>query len=280
MILYKYVSFAGGLEILKNNSIGFRRPCDFNDPFECSSATTLPDVIDNTGNHVDKPLNEAFSKLDHQDAYAQQTCVLSMTRNPMNPLMWSHYGCEHTGMVIGIDVSMNVQLIEEWLCTLPAQYGNVIYTATKPSYDSLVKRKILKDTPLIGCFVSTNLEILQRALLYKDACWSYEEEVRVVKPLYVHEWETIPSSRSGSMKLVISANPQLAPLYTQIDVGGKPLYLVDLEPESIKEVYFGYKFHSELKGKQVDEIMKLQPQASHSHVKPVLSSWQLKATEF
>ena len=169
-MLYKYFSPDYFKYVFDNKTIRFTQPGYFNDPFECSSATTLPDVIDNTGNHVDKPLNEAFSKLDHQDAYAQQTCVLSMTRNPMNPLMWSHYGCEHTGMVIGIDVSMNVQLIEEWLCTLPAQYGNVIYTATKPSYDSLVKRKILKDTPLIGCFVSTNLEILQRALLYKWKC--------------------------------------------------------------------------------------------------------------
>ena len=38
MILYKYLGYEAGTKIFKNNTIGFRQPFLFNDPFELSSS--------------------------------------------------------------------------------------------------------------------------------------------------------------------------------------------------------------------------------------------------
>jgi hypothetical protein len=77
MILYKYVSFKGGLKILESNSIGFSNPWDFNDPFEmAASHGLLP--------------NSSFAPLVLRKLM-ETTAILSLTRSPLNPLMWAHY---------------------------------------------------------------------------------------------------------------------------------------------------------------------------------------------
>ena len=57
--------------------------------------------------------------------------ILSLTRTPLNALMWAHYGEEHKGFVIGYDVDDQF-----FKCKtnnlIPIQQGNVIYTKTKP----------------------------------------------------------------------------------------------------------------------------------------------------
>jgi hypothetical protein len=80
MILYKYVSFDGGCEILGGASIAFSNPWDFNDPFEmASSHGILPKS--NFAPIVLKSMME-------------RSGVLSLTRSPLNPLMWAHYAQE------------------------------------------------------------------------------------------------------------------------------------------------------------------------------------------
>ena len=62
--------------------------------------------------------------------------VLSLTRNPLNALMWAHYGDQHAGVVIGINMEVaGFNKIETNL--IPATYGDLIYTSSKPRNQQL-----------------------------------------------------------------------------------------------------------------------------------------------
>lgn len=172
MILYKYTPYDSGRKIISGNSIGFASPESFNDPFE---VTGYPREM------APDPISRAFADIRSyvkRHAWLQAAAVLSLTRSPLNPLMWAHYADAHRGFVIGFDVhkcgftSTDTNL-------LPAQYGSVIYTQNRPTFD-LVSTSLME----VGREFSYRpdlLEKLQRLFLYKPLCWSYEEEVRVVK---------------------------------------------------------------------------------------------------
>jgi hypothetical protein len=75
-------------------------------------------------------------------------------------------------------------------------------------------------------FMHDHYEKLQRVFLSKPLCWSYEEEVRVLKCLKGISAET-SQTPSGRFEIV--------------DISGRFLYLFSLAPGSIKELYFGIR---------------------------------------
>jgi hypothetical protein len=133
---------------------------------------------------------------------------------------WAHYTKNHKGFVIGWDVNV-AGFTNEAKNLIPAQLGNVVYTATRPNH------------PLLGspapmqygqeyAFRPELFEKLQRLFLYKAICWSYEEEVRVAKCVSGTDLEGI---LSGPLE--------------RIQIDGRPLYLAPFPPEAIKEIYLG-----------------------------------------
>lgn len=78
--------------------------------------------------------------------------ILSLTRNPLNPLMWSHYGDDHRGVVMP---------------------QNILPSSTIESLMSVGDD--------YRCFRSHKYDLFKNAFLMKDLAWGYEEEVRVVK---------------------------------------------------------------------------------------------------
>jgi hypothetical protein len=120
MILYKYVGFDAGLKILETSTLGFSLPRDFNDPFEVTALALMGETV-NVGVETQAVRSRFINK------YA----VLSLTRAPLNPLMWSHYADSHKGMVIGIDTEKaGLESFENY--TIPAQRGAIIYVNTVP----------------------------------------------------------------------------------------------------------------------------------------------------
>ena len=212
MILYKYVDCRSGMKILESNSIGFRQPSFFNDPFELTAAYSRSDH----GNMFVPAM--AWAK---QQMWAEKYAVLSLTRSPLNPLMWAHYGDSHQGFVIGIDVTCKL-LSGEQENYIPVQYGNVIYTESKPVHDFVSK---FKEPLLVGStyeFNPQHYEKTQRLFLHKPMYWSYEEEVRVVKCIHGYDMREIPSGT-----------------FDKIETKSGPLYLTSLPKSTIKEVYVG-----------------------------------------
>lgn len=196
------------IKIIIDPSVKFTHPYDFNDPFEVSSLI----YKDHRGSIHDMTTDTRHIAINM--CYG----VLSLSRSPLNPLMWAHYATGkkakqndrielglknkyHCGFVIGINID-DAGLNSESDNVIPAKYGSVIYTKTKPmslfdnSDDSLLY------DGLLCYFSSEHLEALQRTFLYKSSCWSYEEEVRIVRNLHRTGSSEIQSIDKGSIRQI------------------------------------------------------------------------------
>ncbi|MCX5866030.1 MAG: DUF2971 domain-containing protein [Proteobacteria bacterium] len=207
------------MKIIEKNSVGFSRPCDFNDPFEL--AASYPS--EEGKNPIDFMFNE-IRTWAKKDIWNRNTAILSLTRQPLNALMWAHYGEEHKGLVIGFDAKIN-----EFTCDktnlVPVQYGNVIYTNKKPDTPFLSKPTEAIKVGETFHFRCDQLERLQRTFLFKPACWSYEEEVRIAK--CIKGIEKSKTLKSGT--------------FSEIKVDERPLYLLHIPKGAIKEIYVGVR---------------------------------------
>lgn len=108
----------------------------------------------------------------------------------------------------------------------PAHYGSVIYVSQRPAQPFV-------SSPFAGLavgqtvhFPQEHYEKLQRLFLHKAICWSYEEEVRVLKCLKHTLGDSVPPTSDGP---------------NEIEVGGRPMFLFGVPKKAIKEVYFGYR---------------------------------------
>jgi len=231
MILYKYYGFKAGIAALMSSQVGFREPTYFNDPFELT-------YLDNAEGHERKLNDWQQSILDIK----RSVSILSLTRTPFNPLMWAHYGQEHTGFVIGYNVSGNF-FSDEDLNLVPVHRGDVVYTSSK------IKHKLTHESrALLGNLFANALGVgnsgidknaletlMRRLFLTKHSCWVYEEEVRIVKRNMDVGSE---SSNSGELSRSYSPSVAVAPGTAVSTVDGLDIYEHKVP---ICEVYLGLR---------------------------------------
>ncbi len=239
MILYKYMSLRAALSVIESSSLGFSCLEDLNDPFECT-AFGFEDS--------DETLTARVVTAACKNRFSRNYCVLSLTRQPLNSLMWTHYGDEHQGVVLGIDVHI-AGLSDKNACIIPSQHGEVIYLATKPHHDPVIT---INDELLMRIgngidFETDAFNLVKRAFLYKSAEWHYEEEVRVVKDISNLPFSYYSSEkRSGPWRIIL--------------IKGRPLYCLDIPPNAIKEIYLGchiYKNFTKKKDFSEEELRKI-----------------------
>ena len=230
MLLYKYLTFDAAARVLDNNSIGFSQPQYFNDPFDMPS---YPD--EGFGNSIEQMLSHV-QIMGKNMIWAENTGILSLTRTPTNPLMWAHYAQNHYGVVIGID-AIKAGLADEQSNLIPAQYGSVIYVSRRSPSPFVTQPQAGLQVGGTHHFPNAHYEKLQRLFLHKPICWAYEEEVRVVKCIRDVSPAT-PTTPSGTFDVVF--------------VHDRPMYLFKLPPNSIKEIYFGFRSADNLS----DELYK------------------------
>lgn len=181
MILYKYYGLDAGMEALVSRKLGFRKPAEFNDPFELTAFSALQDYA--TYMTDDGPLGIEPTVHTIMDGIA----ICSLSRSPIHPLMWSHYADAHRGIVIGYEV--DIPLLNEGISTLiPVQDGSVFYSHAKDSqawtdsdYENL--REIFFASLGLQTEEVAAKQMMRRLLLNKSIHWAYEEEVRIVKIL-------------------------------------------------------------------------------------------------
>ncbi|WP_017452179.1 DUF2971 domain-containing protein [Herbaspirillum rubrisubalbicans] len=195
--------------MLEKKTIAFSQVKTFNDPTEVTAAGYNGEMTD--GFPRDFLLNQAYG-------------VCCLTRTALNPIMWAHYADCHRGLVIGIDSQLaELESLDE--CILPARYGAVIYTASKPNHPyELSEEQAVREGKLTK-FDHRYLEALQRMFLQKSSEWAYEEEVRIVK--------TIENLRNQSIFLPNGPNAE----------GFRELwgtYLLTIPPQSIRSVHLGW----------------------------------------
>jgi hypothetical protein len=252
MILYKYVSFEAGKAILGRNSIGFSQPKCFNDPFDLPTYPPEP---------APNPVESLFSDVRtwvKNHIWAENTGILSLTRTPTNPLMWAHYADKHQGVVVGLDV-VGAGLTNEETNFIPAQYGSVVYITRRQNNPFVGEFKTPIEVGGTHHFMHDHYEKLQRVFLSKPLCWSYEEEVRVLKCLKGISAETsqTPSGR-----------------FESVDISGRFLYLFSLAPGSIKELYFGIRTDQKAARDLCKQAQTYTPTCRYFSVKRTIVTYQ------
>ena len=244
MILYKYMSLSGAMKAIETSSIGFTHLEDFNDPFECTAF-----------GFKEKPnfmVSPQIAQNACKNRFSRGYAVLSLTRQPLNSLMWSHYVDSHQGVVIGIDVDeANFHSLSDNF--IPYQLGEVIYTKTKPQNDlDIINDNELMDIGKNILFEGNLFNLAKRAFLYKSLDWAYEEEVRIVK-----EVESLKASYHTSEGVFGDFNI--------VRIQGRPLYCFSIPQSSIKEVYLG---------KNIYKNISRTATVSQNEYESLIQSWQ------
>lgn len=260
------MSFKAALSVIENSSLGFSCLEDLNDPFEC----TAFGFEEGSDSFVTAKMATHACK----NRFSRNYGVLSLTRQPLNPLMWAHYGDEHQGVVIGFDVEL-AGFIDENACVIPCQHGEIVYSATKPhkNLPTLSSEELMSIGNGIK-FNSDAFNLVKRAFLYKSIEWSYEEEVRVVKDI-----STLPFS--------YHFGKGCSNAWNKISVAGRPLYCLDIPKNSIKEIYLGRHIYKNVTKKNDffdDELKEILLSWGRKDLKllqcePDVHSWQLIAEQ-
>lgn len=254
MRLYKYCD-AGGIEILRSNSIKVSSPSEFNDPFDCNPIpdTTTPasrealkamikaasDVwkslsrgITPPGIPIEVDLAEVARNfeliLENRLSNTREVhnammlaldklAVLCLSAQRNNHLMWAHYGDRHRGLVIEVESEGIFEIGDD--STVHKRLLPVQYSDYRPffRFDSV----LAPDT-----------------YTTKGKAWSYEEEWRIIH----HQKEFI--SRI---------------------VGGRELHLLPLPPENIRSVLLG----SKMPDSHRREVRRLLSDGHYNHVQLV-----------
>ena len=219
-LIYKYYGFETGLKALQNKTLGFNQPSYFNDPME---------------GHL--WLHEMGVDTNFLNSFLDKVGILCMTKNPLNPLMWSHYGVSHSGFVIGYDVNDPI-LGPQRDSVFNIHNGKVFYShefKIDNASDHALKAVQWLTSGMDDSRTSQIEEILRHILLMKQEFWSYEEEIRIIKLLWstfstVEDWISI----TGNNYTHIST-----PIAPREVMSNSKLSLLNVAPESIKQVILG-----------------------------------------
>ena len=207
---------------MKYKTLGFNTPSQFNDPMEGRLW-----------------LHQMGVEADFLNTYLEDFGILCLTRDPLNPLMWSHYGQSHTGFVIGYDVNEPI-LGQQRDSVFNVEDGQIFFS-TESNADNIRKAAVDALQWAIGGMEEPRSEPIKQAirhiLLMKQDCWRYEKETRVVKVLTnlfeeQHEWV----SKTGNNFQSLST--KIAPM---VSLSNSGLGLLNVAPDSIKHVILGMK---------------------------------------
>lgn len=186
---YKYLPFnEGSIKTITEGTIKFTCPLDFNDPFDCmpyydpnrvdnylkNNPHMIDSILDNMNlspakkitkrrEHIEKVRNK-YKDGSIGKEIIKRVGVLSLSKDALNILMWSHYANYHKGIVLEFRIPFHgkkseEKRIHELLVPFPVRYSN-----ERPIY------KMDEDQE----------NILNKILLTKSEVWDYEQEERVL----------------------------------------------------------------------------------------------------
>jgi Protein of unknown function (DUF2971) len=173
--IYKYFKINDNFyDFLLNDRLYFSNPYSFNDPFDCKildqthwDSDSIRTYCINNNLNDDKFIDglagfwSSPEKLrKHINDFVQEVVsgfgVCCFTADPLNILMWSHYGDSHNGVCVKINTTDEAFFRETHFVNYSKEYPILLY-------------KNLTKFPLY------------ETLLTKAEIWQYEKEVRVLK---------------------------------------------------------------------------------------------------
>ena len=257
-ILYKYCGQLGIVKILGSLELKLPYISQVNDPLECLpfiycpndkaaiearylSALKRRNMLPSADykqeldeqfekGEIQKRLVESQQKL-HEEWNQRKGCLLSVSENAQETVMWAHYADKHEGGVIGID------------------FDNIHPDTNRPPGIQMNSVSYSKDRPKINILEepggSVSLDAFEKALMTKSDSWEYEQEFRAI--FLVDDLEKLQQQGLAHLK----------------DFKDKNTWFLRLNPISIREVIFGLYTDKSLKS----DIRKLIERQDLQHVK-------------
>lgn len=145
-------------------------------------ASTLPEkhriVRDAYKKYVGRRITNPIDTFKNFDKQLQKAGIFSMTEDPLNELMWAHYGENSNGIAVGFTITENSLLTNRDKCL------KVNYSDELPKFDS---EGFLLETSFYANGsnkqqIAFSDSTLQKAISTKSKSWSYEKEWRYVEP--------------------------------------------------------------------------------------------------
>lgn len=104
--------------------------------------------------------------------FVDKSGVFSLSHNPLQELIWAHYGGSHRGFCIGYDLERLIEFEPNVHHFFDVQYSNAA--------------PVLRPSDLLSS--KSHIDVLKKMLGAKSKPWAYEEEVRVITvPPGLHE---------------------------------------------------------------------------------------------
>lgn len=228
--LYKHVRFSNGsLAILRDGTIRFTPPKEFNDPFDCvydiskdfHSAKEIKRIESKAGikslspakriqlvqrvKHIQK--NE-MNNGSYFEKLHQGLGVCCLNHNPLNILMWSHYADNHKGFLIEFkfpkkSLITGREFIE--FLPIPVEYKEFIPIVSK-------RDRELSET------------ITEKVYLTKSIDWQYENEFRILKWDIDNSIQSYPKDKVlcsviGGLRLESSHEKMITKICKELGIG-------------------------------------------------------------
>ncbi len=163
--IYKYGPISDLSRTLTDQTLGFSRLNDFNDPYESDYRVIhYFHSIEDEKKLLDPPVNALTELQKLVTDYLSRIRVTCFSRTAVNNLMWSHYAKHHSGICYSFEHSPKSPLFDPDKMS----WGNVIYSSLLPEL------KIFQDQTTRGMLPS----ILSDVVLTKSQDWAYEQEFR------------------------------------------------------------------------------------------------------
>jgi len=178
--VFKYATVNDSLkDSLREGYLWFSKPDDFNDPFDCWTALVdfsqpkdyLEKLVDDrfphlnrrdrrakkriVTNDLDKASN-VYKALTHQTMQMMGVCCFTL--NDDHILMWSHYANNHRGLCLEFEPVVDLA----YFLTAEVKYSD--------QFDPLN-------------YFSSEDDALMIMVLTKSTVWSYEREIRIMRPM-------------------------------------------------------------------------------------------------
>jgi len=202
--LYRYMD-AQGIAGLENDELMFSSPTDTNDPFEFLTSLKSLGLKRSPGAQRTS-VAEKWQRLAAQNSF-----LLFLSEQPLNPRMWAQYGGGHEGVVLELDCTKGqLGKLRSDGHFLKVQYH-------KNRRIDLPARKRSKD--------------FKALVTHKGPDWSHEKEWRV----YLHRNQTCTGS--------VTTNSHPAQLRL---LNGLMKAFLRIEPECITKVILGYRSSPQL----------------------------------
>jgi tetratricopeptide (TPR) repeat protein len=130
--------------------------------------------------HEPADVEGLFARIDSQ---LLSVGIFSMSTNSKHPLMWSHYGGDHTGICLGFLKTPESRLSNPENL-LPVIYSDKVPTLEGDGFQTIMSFSVDNNGRMYTSSykLAFNDKTLQKAISAKSMDWKYEEEWRYVEP--------------------------------------------------------------------------------------------------